>query len=623
MLIVLGLLLCMVPAVNGAQAADVQHDQGSCPSARFLDAPPYGDWAHEGVDYCVESGLMNGVGDNVFSPNGTVSRAQLVTILYRAKGSPDIPQWYYSWYSFSDVPTGQWYSDAVAWAAANGIVNGVGNGRFNPSGAITREQIATILYRFSDSPYDYGSLAGFPDAGSVSDYAVRAMLWATSEGLINGVKSGDTVYLKPRDNATRAQIAAIIMRFLKDNPLYVNGTEIRFWTFQELHVEFFTEMARQWNRENPDRPIKLVPTVYPYEDLHTNLSRTLMSGAGAPDLVDIEFGKFPNFMKGDIKLLPLNDIVEPELNNIVKARVDIYSKNGNYYGICYHVGAAMVFYNKALCEAAGIDYTKIKTWDDYYNAAKKFKAVFPNKYWNSVESSDIWHMWGQLAELGSDFTDADGNITINTPEMKQVLEYNRRMVREGLAIVAPGTYHHAEEFYWVMDRGDIASVSMPFWYLDRFTNYMPDLAGKMVTAPLPVWEAGEKRSVGQGGTGTSVTKQADDPELTKAFLAFCKLSKEGGIQEWKMCGFDPIRTEVWSMEDVTHDPENTFVKFYVNNPFDTLLQIKDEIVAVNNNETLPGVLDEMKAVVLQKAYETDEPIADILKEAQATVEAEG
>jgi arabinosaccharide transport system substrate-binding protein len=77
------------------------------------------------------------------------------------------------------------------------------------------------------------------------------------------------------------------------------------------------------------------------------------------------------------------------------------------------------------------------------------------------------------------------------------------------------------------------------------------------------------------------------------------------------------------MEDVTHDPENTFVKFYVNNPFDTLLQIKDEVVAVNNNETLPGVLDEMKAVVLQKAYETDEPIADILKEAQATVEAEG
>ena len=127
-----------------------------------------------------------------------------------------------------------------------------------------------------------------------------------------------------------------------------------------------------------------------------------------------------------------------------------------------------------------------------------------------------------------------------------------------------------------------------------------------------VWEAGEKRSVGQGGTGTSVTNQADDPQLTKDFLSFCKLSKEGGIKEWTLLGFDPIRTEVWSMEDVTHDPDNKFIQFYVNNPFDTLLQIKDEVVAVNNNSTLPTVLDTMKTVVLQKAYESSESIESIL-----------
>jgi arabinosaccharide transport system substrate-binding protein len=151
---------------------------------------------------------------------------------------------------------------------------------------------------------------------------------------------------------------------------------------------------------------------------------------------------------------------------------------------------------------------------------------------------------------------------------------------------------------------------------------MPDLAGKIVTEPLPVWEEGELRSVGQGGTGTSVTNQADDPDLTKAFLSFCKLSKEGGIKEWTLLGFDPIRTEVWAMDEVTHDPDNTFVKYYVNNPFDTLLQIKDEVVAVNNNETLPTVLDTMKTVVLQQAYESTESIADILADAQATAEAE-
>lgn len=400
------------------------------------------------------------------------------------------------------------------------------------------------------------------------------------------------------------------------------ATEIEFWTFQTLHVEFYEEMAKEWNEQNPDRQIVLKPDVYDFEQMHELLGNALLAGEGAPDLVDIEFGKYANFLRGDIQLVPLNDIVEPELDNIVKARVDIYAKDGNYYGICFHVGAAIIFYNVELCASAGIDCGSIKTWDQYYEAAKTFKAANPDKYWMSVESSDIWHMWPQLAELGADMTDADGNATINTPEMAKVLEYNRKMVKEGLAVVAPGTYHHAEEFYALMDGGNIASIVMPFWYLDRFTNYMPDLAGKIATAPLPVWEEGEKRSVGQGGTGTSVTVQADDPELTKAFLAFCKLSKEGGIKEWTMLGFDPIRTEVWAMDEITHDPENTFVKFYANNPFDTLLQIKDEVVAVNNNSTLPTVLDTMKTIVLQKAYETDESIETILKDAQALAEAE-
>ena len=626
MLVVLSLLLCMVPAVSAASEGlteEQQHYQDGCPGAKFKDMPGFSDWAHEGIDFCVGTGLMKGVSETVFSPGGTVSRAQLVTILYRVGGEPTVPPWYSSWFSYSDVPNNVWYSDAVAWASSENIVNGVGGNRFNPDGPVTREQIATILYRFVGSPYVYGSLSSFPDARDVSDWAREAMVWANSKELIKGVKTGNTSYLYPQASATRAQIATIMMRFLS-NGSHSSGddSEIEFWTFQELHVEFYEEMAKLWNEQNPDRQIKLVPTVYPYEDMHTNLSNALQGGSGAPDLVDIEFGKFANFMKGDIQLLPLNDIVEPELGNIVKARVDIYSKDGNYYGICFHVGAAVIWYNKELCDSAGIDYTTIKTWDEYYEAAKKFKEANPDKYWMSVESSDIWHMWPQLAELGADMTDKDGNVTIDTPEMTQVLEYNRKMVKEGLAVVAPGTYHHAEEFYSLMDEGGVASIVMPFWFIDRFTNYMPDLKGKIVTAPLPVWEAGEKRSVGQGGTATAVTNQANDPQLVKDFLAFCKLGKEGGVKLWQLCGFDPIRTEVWSMDDVTHDPKNTFVRYYANNPFDTLLEIKDEIVGVNNTEALPVALDTMKASVLYRAYETNDDIATILAEEQANAEAE-
>ncbi len=395
-------------------------------------------------------------------------------------------------------------------------------------------------------------------------------------------------------------------------------TEIEFWTFQDLHVKHYEKMAEKWNAANPDKQIKLVPTVYPFEDMHSKLLMALQSGKGAPDLVDIEAGKYANFLKGDIQLLPLNDIVEPELDNIVKARVDIYSKDDNYYGICFHVGAAVIYYNTEICEQAGIDWKNIKTWDDYYEAGKKLKAAAPEKHWESIEATDIWHMWPMLAQLGSDMTGADGSITIDTPEMKKVLEYNRKLLDEGIAVVAPGGFHHAEEFYAMMNEGNTGSIVMPMWYLDRFTNYMPDLAGKIAIAPLPVWEAGQKRSIGQGGTGTSITNQAENPELLKEFLSYAKLSKDAGIEIWNNLGFDPIRTDVWEMEDVTH-AKNVFTDYYVENPFDTLLEIKDEIVAARNGENVPQALDIMKNKVLPRAYE--EPNIDIgamLKEEQAT-----
>ncbi len=174
-----------------------------------MDAPDQENWAHAGIDYCVENGLMKGVSETVFTPTGSVTRAQLVTILYRLAGEPAVE----FTGAFTDVAEGLWYSDAIEWAAANGVVNGVGEGRFNPDGEITREQIAAILYRYSGSPKAEGSLSAFPDAASVSDYAVDAMIWATGKGLINGIGQGDVTILSPKTNASRAQIASIIMRY--------------------------------------------------------------------------------------------------------------------------------------------------------------------------------------------------------------------------------------------------------------------------------------------------------------------------------------------------------------------------------------------------------------------------
>lgn len=175
----------------------------------FEDVTNKSDWSYAGIEYCVKHGYMNGFSATRFNPKGTVTRAQLVTILYRMAGSPAVE------YRpvFDDVKPGQWYSDAIIWAAENGIVNGISKTRFDPMGDITREQIATILYRYVGSPELPFDLAQFPDANKVSDYARSAMVWATRQGLINGIKTKTATLLSPRSYATREQIASIIMRY--------------------------------------------------------------------------------------------------------------------------------------------------------------------------------------------------------------------------------------------------------------------------------------------------------------------------------------------------------------------------------------------------------------------------
>ena len=182
----------------------------ACPSAAYNDVPAYGNWAHSGIDYCVAHSLMNGMSADRFDPNGTLTRAQLVTILYRVAGQPEPT----TSGTFTDL-TANWYKKAVEWAAANGIVKGYPDGTFRPDEAITREQIATILYRFDEaSKADEDKLAGFPDAADVSGWAADGLNWAVNEGLINGVAFQGTSYLQPKTTATRDQIAAIIMRYL-------------------------------------------------------------------------------------------------------------------------------------------------------------------------------------------------------------------------------------------------------------------------------------------------------------------------------------------------------------------------------------------------------------------------
>lgn len=170
------------------------------------------DWFASAVDYVTGKGMMNGTADNTFSPKANTTRGMVVTVLYRLENQPST-----SAASFTDVASGAYYANAVAWANANGIVSGYGSGKFGPNDKVTREQLAAILYRYAQyKKYDVSganSLDGYTDAQSVSSYAVPALQWANAAGVVTG-KSGSK--LDPKGNATRAEVAAMLMRFCEN-----------------------------------------------------------------------------------------------------------------------------------------------------------------------------------------------------------------------------------------------------------------------------------------------------------------------------------------------------------------------------------------------------------------------
>ena len=174
------------------------------------------DWFYDGVKFSNQNGLFNGTEVDTFSPENAMTRAMLVTVLWRLDGKAEAK----NPCTFTDVSAKQYYTEAVAWAAENGIVNGIGDNKFDPDGEVTREQVAAILFRYAAKKgidtTKRADLSVFPDADQVSGYAQDALAWANAAGLINGTKEGKQILLAPTANATRAQVAAILTRYIQN-----------------------------------------------------------------------------------------------------------------------------------------------------------------------------------------------------------------------------------------------------------------------------------------------------------------------------------------------------------------------------------------------------------------------
>ncbi len=403
------------------------------------------------------------------------------------------------------------------------------------------------------------------------------------------------------------------------------ATTLDMWVFAELHADYYEQMADEWNEQNPDRPVELDITVYPYQDMHNKLQLAANSGTGLPDVVDIEVSKFGNFVTADGRtpLMDLSEAAKPYQDDIVQARLDLYSRAGGIYGFPMHVGAFVAFYNDTLMSEAGVDYTTIKTWDDFEKAGAAYHQATGKAF--GIASTTVNFVQPLIvAQMGGDFFDADGNVDVNNPTVVKALELEQRMLEAGAISPIPGGSPDDEQAFGVINSGEYAAVVYPAWFSSRFVDYMPDLEGDVAIAPAPVVEGGDVATIGGGGTGTAVVESSEHKDFAAEWLAFAKLSPEANVAVWQVLGFDPVNMSVWEDESVTHDPENKFNKYFKTNMFDVLNEVKDEIGHFEGfaNPNLPAVNNVFTTVTWTEIFENGVAPQQALDQAQKDLENE-
>ena len=387
-------------------------------------------------------------------------------------------------------------------------------------------------------------------------------------------------------------------------------TELSFWYFAEMHEYFYSPGIEDWNANNPDKQVKVSFELYPNQELGSKLLIALQSGSGAPDLVDININYFSNFLQGDIQLAPLNAVVDPVRSQFIESRFDVYSKDGTVYGLPTHVGATVVYYNKELTDAAGVDIEAIETWADFEQAGKDYLAATGNAFLG-IETGNQRPFWPMIVQKGGDYLDKDGNVVLDSQVNIDVLTTLKKWHGEDkFATALPGGSTGTEETYAFINGGGIAALIMPMWYMSRYLDYMPDLKGKIYVRPMPRDE-GDALSAGIGGTGTAVTLQSGNVDLAVELLAHLKLTEEANIRFWEYAKFDPPRWDVWDKEELQKPDEY----FGGEKVFNMLLEVKDDIPSPNSGELLSAAQDAVMNTVMYQCLEQGQDPATVLKNA--------
>jgi arabinosaccharide transport system substrate-binding protein len=319
---------------------------------------------------------------------------------------------------------------------------------------------------------------------------------------------------------------------------------LTLWTFAVTHAKWFREQAERYKAEvNPDFNLEVVEIAY--ADMHDRLRISLQSGGtGAPDMADIEQGAFGSFLRGgDPGLLPLNEMLDAGgyTDELVAAREALYTYDGVIYGVEHALTPVVLYYRADIWEGAGVDPQTFVTWDDFIAGAKTVLEANPGVVPLPVHSALHEVL---LRQRGSDYFDAEGNVTIDSEESINTMNWILAQMEAGIAAQMP-----AGDAAWAAFKdGTLISMVGADWYAGFFKDNAPELAGKWKAAPLPAWEEGGARTSVLGGTGLTIIATSPNVEEAKKFMEFAMLSVEGNVRRFELTSLYPPFKPAWTDE---------------------------------------------------------------------------
>lgn len=323
--------------------------------------------------------------------------------------------------------------------------------------------------------------------------------------------------------------------------------ELTLWTFVDTHARWFDAMAEAYAAQvNPDFRLNVVQTAY--EEHHNKLLISFQSGGvGAPDLADIEQGRFGAFIKGDVSLVDLTERLRGGgyLEQLVASRESLYSVGETIYGVEHALTPVVLYYRSDVYEGAGAEIP-FATWDDFIAATKPLAT-------GNVRGTRMnWDLYDLvLRQRGFDVFDQDGNVTADSPEAVETLEWMLRLRDEHRVAAEPPSGAQAfgtaadQTFYAAVKEGQFIALPGADWFAGFLKDNVADLAGKWKAQHLPAFEPGGRRTSVWGGTGLTVVEASENQDAAWDFIRYAMLTAEGNVQRYLAINLWPPFQPAW------------------------------------------------------------------------------